>query len=83
MLTSVNTEWEHKLKAALLQSTEEAALRMKLEHEVSWAGSGMLAFMVVMAVMVVVLVFLGVVETGGCGGWRWWWHFLFLFLFVV
>lgn len=34
MLTSVNQEWEDKLKEAFRKSTEEAALRMKLEHEV-------------------------------------------------
>ena len=38
VLTAVNSEWEDKLKAALVKSTEEAALRMKLEHEVRWAG---------------------------------------------
>lgn len=38
VLKGVNSEWEDKLKAALLMSTEEAALRMKLEHEVRWAG---------------------------------------------
>lgn len=34
MLTSVNLEWENKLKQALERSTEEAAMRLQLEHEV-------------------------------------------------
>lgn len=34
MLTSVNLEWEEKLKQALQRSTEEAASRLKLEHDV-------------------------------------------------
>lgn len=35
VLTKVNLEWEHKLKQALQTSTEEAAWRLKLEHEVN------------------------------------------------
>lgn len=31
---SVNQEWENKLKEAFRKSTEEAASRMNLEHEV-------------------------------------------------
>eukprot|EP00903_Cladosiphon_okamuranus_P018576 g17099.t1 len=33
VLTNVNLEWEHKLKQALQRSTEEAAMRLQLEHE--------------------------------------------------
>ena len=34
VLTSVNQEWENKLKQAFRKGTEEAALRLQLEHEV-------------------------------------------------
>ena len=34
VLTSVNLEWEQKLKQALQRSTEEEAMRLQLEHEV-------------------------------------------------
>lgn len=34
VLNTVNLDWENKLKESLQKSTEESALRMKLEHEV-------------------------------------------------
>ena len=37
MLTSANQEWEKKLKEAFRKSSEETALRLKLEHEVRCA----------------------------------------------
>eukprot|EP00752_Nemacystus_decipiens_P004692 g4280.t1 len=39
VLTSVNLEWEQKLKQALQRSTEEAATRLQLEHENSVLSS--------------------------------------------